>query len=407
MTSATTAPAVAPSGRPRRRLGVGVIGFGWLGQAHSRSLQRIPTLFEDRAYDPRLVACSDAVPARVDQAVASFQFARGSTDWRAVVEDRDVDVVFIAAPNMLHGELVTAVAAAGKAVFCEKPVGGTPELVLRAATAARDAEVISGVGYNYRWAPLVQYARELIAAGELGQITNYRGRFFSMYGADPLGFNSWRFQLDEAGYGVTSDLLSHTVDLAHMLIGPIARVTGTVETFIRERPVFDSTQPGTHYGRGRPEDPRVPVTNEDYAGMLVEFASGVRGTFEASRTAVGPESEMAFDAYGTRGAVGWSLERINELRLYRTPGDATDRGSGYTTVRGGDRFRHHGAFVPGSGNPIGFEDLVCIEDHEFCTAVAQERPYEPGFEQALEWAAVHAALLRSVDTGTWEAVTPL
>jgi predicted dehydrogenase len=405
MTSTVPAPSVARPGGARRRLGVGVIGFGWLGQAHSRSLQRIPMLFDDRAYEARLVACSDALAARVDQAISAFQFARGSTDWRAVVEDRDVDVVFIAAPNMVHAELVEAVAAAGKAVFCEKPVGGTPELVRRAATAARTAEVISGVGYNYRWAPLVQYAREVIAAGELGEITNYRGRFFSMYGADPLGFNSWRFQLDEAGYGVTSDLLSHAVDLAHMLIGPITRVTGTVETFIRERPVPAAA--AGHYGRGRPEDPRAPVTNEDYAAMLVEFAGGTRGTFEASRTAVGPESEMAFDAYGTRGAVGWNLERLNELRLYRTPADAADRGSGYTTVRGGERFRHHGTFVPGSGNPIGFEDLVTIEDHEFCTAVAEGRPYEPGFDQALEWAAVHAALLRSVQSGGWEAVTPL
>ncbi len=405
MTSTASAPAVPRSGCARRRLGIGVIGFGWLGQAHSRSLRRIPTLFEDRVYEPRLVACSDAVAARVDQAVSSFQFDRGSTDWRAIVEDPDVDLVFIAAPNMLHSELVAAAAAAGKAVFCEKPVGGTPELVARAAATARQAEVTSGVGYNYRWSPLVQYARELIAAGELGQITNYRGRFFSMYGADPLGFNSWRFQLDEAGYGVTSDLLSHAVDLAHMLIGPITRVTGTVETFIRERPVPSAAS--SHYGRGRPEDPRRPVTNEDYAGMLVEFASGARGTFEASRTVVGPESEMAFDAYGTRGAVGWSLERLNELRLYRRPADAADRGSGYTTVLGGDRFRHHGAFVPGSGNPIGFEDLVTIEDHEFCTAVAEDRPFEPGFEQALEWAAVHAALLRSVQSGTWEAVVAL
>jgi predicted dehydrogenase len=397
-----TRPAGRATAPARRRIGVGVIGFGWLGQAHSRSLLRIPTLFHDRSYQPKLVACTDALPARVDQAVNSFGFARGSVDWRAVVEARDVDVVFIAAPNMFHGELVAAVAGAGKAVFCEKPVGGTPEHVLRAATAARTAGVISGVGYNYRWAPLVQYARELIATGELGEITNYRGRFLSMYGADPLGVNSWRFQRDEAGYGVTSDLLSHAVDLAHMLIGPITRLTGVVDTFIRERPV--PPDGASHYGRGSADDPRVPVTNEDYAGMLVEFANGTRGTFEASRTALGPESEMAFDAYGTRGAVGWSFERLNELRLYRA---TADRGSGYTTVLGGDRFGHHGVFVPGSGNPIGFEDLVTIEDHEFCTAVAEDRPFEPGFEQALEWARVQDALLRSSRSGSWETVVPL
>ena len=402
MNAAAPPPAGTATPSSRRRIGVGVVGFGWLGQAHTRSLLRIPTLFHDRTYEPRLVACSDALPARVDQAVNSFGFDRGSVDWRAVVEAPDVDMVFIAAPNMLHGELAAAAASAGKAVFCEKPVGGMPEQVLRAAAAARAAGVISGVGYNYRWAPLVQYARELISSGELGEITNYRGRFLSMYGADPLGVNSWRFQLDEAGYGVTSDLLSHAVDLAHMLIGPITRLTGVIDTFIRERPA--PADGASHYGRGSAEDPRVAVTNEDYAGMLVEFADGTRGTFEASRTALGPESEMAFDAYGTRGAAGWNFERLNELRLYRA---TADRGSGYTTVLGGDRFGHHGVFVPGSGNSIGFEDLVTIEDHEFCAAVAEDRPFEPGFEQALQWAAVQEALMRSARTGTWETVRPL
>ena len=391
--------AAGVSGRRRRRIGVGVVGFGWLGQAHSRSLLRIPTLIADRSFDPQLIACSDMLPARLDEAVTSFGFKRATPEWRAVVDDPDVEVVYIAAPNMLHVQLVEAAAQAGKAVFCEKPVGGTPEQIARAARAASDAGVISGVGYNYRWAPLVRYARELIAGGELGRITNYRGRFFSMYGADPLGVNSWRFQLDQAGYGVTSDLMSHAVDLAHMLIGPITRVAGTVETFIKDRPA--PSDGASHYGRGRPEDPRQPVTNEDYAAMLCTFASGARGTFEVSRTMTGPESEHAFDVYGTRGAVGWNFERLNELRLYRA---TEDRGSGYTRVLGGERFGHHGAFVPGSGNAIGFEDLVTIEDYEFCSAVAEGRPYEPGFEQALECAAVQEALLRSAQSGRWEAV---
>ena len=204
---ATEADA-APPGGARRRIGVGVIGFGWLGQAHARSLLRIPTLFERRGFDTELVACSDTLPVRLEQAVSSFGFKRGTAAWQSVIDDSGVDAVFIAAPNMVHVELVQAAARARKAVFCEKPVGGTPEQVARGARAAREAGVISGVGYNYRWAPLVRYARELVAGGELGEITNYRGRFFSMYGADPLGLNSWRFQLDQAGYGVTSDLMS-------------------------------------------------------------------------------------------------------------------------------------------------------------------------------------------------------
>jgi predicted dehydrogenase len=303
---------------------------------------------------------------------------------------------------MLHVELVEAVAAAGKHVFCEKPVGGTPEQTVRAAGAARAAGVTSGVGYNYRWAPLVRHARALIDDGRLGEITNYRGRFFSMYGSDPLGLLSWRFLVDEGGYGVTSDLLSHAVDLALFLLGPITRVVGTTATFIGERPI---AAPGQgHYGRGRPGDPAGAVTNEDYAAMLCEFASGARGTFEASRTIVGPESQNAFDVHGTRGALGWDLERLNELALY-TAGDGLD--TGYTTVRGGDRFPYHGAFVPGAGNAIGFEDLVAIEDHEFCQSIAEGRPFEPGLEEAVAQVSVQAALLRSAQTGSWEPVVSL
>jgi predicted dehydrogenase len=379
-----------------------VIGFGWLGQAHSRSMLRIPTLFAEREFDPELVICGDSSPARVDEAVGSFGFARGTGDWRAVVEDPAVDVVVIAAPNMLHVELIEAAAAAGKHIFCEKPVGGTPEQTVRAEKATHAAGVITGVGYNYRWAPLVRYAAALIAEGRLGEITNYRGRFFSMYGSDPLGLLSWRFLVEQGGHGVTSDLMSHSVDLAHMLLGPITRVVGTTATFIAERPI---AVPGQgHYGRGAPDDPRGAVTNEDYAGMLCEFASGARGTFEASRTIVGPESQNAFDVYGTKGALGWNLEELNELRLYLAEDELH---TGYRTVFGGDRFPYHGAFVPGSGNAIGFEDLVAIEDLEFCRAIAEERPFTPGFGEAVEWVSVQAALLRSAQSGTWEDVVSL
>jgi predicted dehydrogenase len=402
--SVAAASASSAGGAPgaRRRIGVGVVGFGWLGQAHSRSLQRIRTLWADRDFEPELVVCSDPVQARREDAVASFGFAKGAEDWRYVMDDPDVDVVYIAAPNMVHVELVEAAAQAGKHVFCEKPVGGTPEQTVRAEKAARAAGVTSGVGYNYRWAPLVRYAQELISSGQLGELTNYRGRFFSMYGADPLGLLSWRFKLDEGGYGVTSDLLSHSVDLAQMLLGPITRVVGTTATFITERPL---ALPGAgHYGRGAPGDPTGEVTNEDYAGMLCEFANGVRGTFEASRAIVGPESQMAFDVYGTQGAAGWNLEKLNELRLYRA---TEDRGSGYTRVFGGDRFPYHGKFVPGSANGIGFEDLVVIEDYEFCRAIAEERPFAPGFAEAVEWVSVQAALLKSVESGSWEPVVSL
>ncbi|HZC28852.1 MAG TPA: Gfo/Idh/MocA family oxidoreductase [Gaiellaceae bacterium] len=248
----------------------------------------------------------------------------------------------------------------------------------------------------------MRHAARVIADGRLGEITNYRGRFFSMYGSDPLGVLSWRFLVDQAGHGVTTDLMSHSVDLAHMLLGPITRVVGTTATFIPERPL--PAPGGTHYGRGRAGDPTGAVTNEDYAGMLCEFASGARGVFEASRSIVGPESQNAFEVYGTKGALAWNLEKLNELQVYLAD-DSLE--TGYRTVYGGDRFPYHGNFVPGNANGIGFEDLVVIEDYEFCRSVAEERPHRPGFDDAVACVSVQAALLKSAESGRWEPVVSL
>lgn len=384
----------------RKRLGVGVVGFGWMGQAHSRSYRRIPALFADRVADPMLVVCADAVEARRAEAVEGFGFAEATDDWHKVVEHPDVELVVVTAPNMLHVEVVSAAAAADKAVFCEKPVGGTPAQTVAAERACRG--VVTGVGYNYRWAPLVQYAKALIDAGRLGRITNYRGRFLSCYGNDPLGVLSWRFLVDEGGHGVSTDLLSHSVDLAMHLVGPITDVVGTGETFIRERPLPAAA--GTHYDRGRTGDPTGTVTNEDWFGAMVRFASGAVGTFEASRSMTGPESQHGFEIYGTDGSVRWNLERMNELEVYLAHDDPH---TGYTTVFGGDRFAEHGAFVPGRANGIGFEDLVTIEDHYFLTAVAEGHPFDPGFAAAVEYVSVQDALLRSWSSRRWEQVVDL
>jgi len=387
----------------RKRIGIGVIGFGWMGQAHSRSVRRIPTLFPERSFEPDLVACSDTVAARTDDAVASFGFREGTGDWRRVVEHPDVDVVVCTAPNALHLPIVEAAAAAGKDILCEKPVGGTPGETVAAERVSRKAGIISAVGYNYRWAPLVQEAKAIIDAGEIGTVTNYRGRFLSVYGADPLGVLSWRYLLDQGGYGVSTDLLSHAVDLALYLVGPVTDVVGTGATFIRERPLPVPGR-GTHYDRGRPGDPTGEVTNEDYVGMLCVFAGGARGTFECSRAVVGPESQMAFEVYGTDGALAWNLERMNELRYYRR---ADGRHAGYRTIFGGERFHYHGRFAPGNANGLGFEDLVVIEDYEYLCSVVERRPHHPGFSDAVEYVSVQAACLASWQSGRWEPVVSL
>lgn len=385
-----------------KQVGIAVLGLGWMGQAHSRSMLRIPSLFPDRAVDPRLVVCADTEASRRTRAVADFGFRRAVDDWREAVSADDVDAVWVTAPNMLHLPMIEAATAAGKAVFSEKPIGGKPEQAVQAYRASTAAGVATGVGYNYLWAPLVIHAKSIIDSGQLGEITHYRGRFLSMYGSDELGLLTWRFFLDQAGYGVTSDILSHSVSMAQFLVGPITEVIGMRNTTITHRPIAQGA--AGHYGRGTPQDPKGAVENEDFASMLCTFEGGATGTFEASRTIVGPESQNAFEVYGTKGALAWNLETMNELRYYRLTDDLS---SGYTTIYGGDRFPYHGAFAPGQANSIGFEDLVAIEDHVFLESLAGGAPFRPGFREAVDVVSVQQALIDSWTSRRWEPVVDL
>ena len=384
-------------------IGVGVIGFGWMGQAHSRAYRDIPVYYGDSGIRPRLAAVADNVPARLDLARDNFGFGWGTLDWHELIDRDDVDVVDITAPNALHQEIAEAAAAAGKHIFCEKPVGISPEATAAIERAGRHAGIISGCGYNYRWAPLVQYTHQLIVDGRLGELTHYRGRFFSMYGRDRLGLLSWRFIQDEAGYGVLSDIMSHAIDMAQYMCGPIRRVVATKETFVKERPL-PVPGTGTHYDRGKPGDPTGAVTNEDYVGALVEFENGVRGTLEADRSIFGPQSSMAFELNGSKGAASWDHETLNQLQLYLPEEQPTD---GFIEVLGGGSFPNQGAIVPGGGNSIGYEDMKLIEALEFLRSVEAGRQHQPGFVDALANQSVAAAMARSFASERWEDVTSL
>ena len=202
-------------------------------------------------------------------------------------------------------------------------MGISVQATARIEAAARRAGVISGCGYNYRWAPLVRCAKQLIDEGRVGTPTHYRGPFFGMYGRDRLGVLSRRFLQDEAGYGALGDIMSHAIDMAQFLFGPIRRVVATRETVVKERPI-PKPGTGTHYERGSPGDPTGKVTNEDYVGALIEFANGARGTLEADRSIFGPQSQMAFEPNGSKGAISWDHEKLNQIRLYvpeEQPGD--------------------------------------------------------------------------------------
>ncbi|MCH8130798.1 MAG: Gfo/Idh/MocA family oxidoreductase [Acidobacteria bacterium] len=384
-------------------IGIGIIGFGWMGQAHARSYLSIPKYFPEAGIAPRLVAVADTLPERIDLAVQNFGFESGMTDWRALVEHEEIYVIDITAPNTLHQELAEAAAAAGKHIFCEKPVGIVPQATASMELAARKAQVITGAGYNYRWVPLVQYIRRLIEEGRFGELTHYRGRFFSMYGRDRLGLLSWRFLQEEAGFGVLSDIMSHAIDMAQYLCGPITRVVSVKEIFVKERPLPTPGE-GTHYQRGKPGDPTGRVTNEDYVGALVEFANGVRGTLEADRSIFGPQSSMALELNGSKGAASWDHEKLNQLQLYLPEEQPVD---GFIEVLAGDAFPHQGNFVPGGGNSLGFEDVKIIEALEFLKSIEAGRRFRPDFGDALATGSVAAAMARSWETERWEDVVSL
>jgi predicted dehydrogenase len=377
-----------------RTVNIGVIGMGWMGQTHSRSYNQIRDRFYDSGIRPRLVICADDVEARAKESQERFGFETFTTDWREVSRHPDVEAVSITTPNGMHLEMNKAAAAAGKHILCEKPVGRHPGETIECYNAAREAGVITFVGYNYRWAPLVQYARQMIEAGELGTLTHYHGRFLNGYASNPNGFLSWRFD-GEQGLGTLGDLMSHAIDMAHMIVGHVDELTANREIFIKERPI-PTPGVGTHYDVATGSEAKGAVTNEDYVSAIVRFENGVQGTLEACRVINGAKCDMSFE-------IKWNMEKMNELHFQRR-NDKNPAEDGYTELLSGPAHPYHGRFNPAWGCPIGYDDLKVIEAYNFLDSIVTGRQGEPGFKQAYDVAVVSQAIMRSWETERWEKV---
>jgi len=382
-------------------IGIGVIGMGWMGQTHSRSYTLIKDRFFDAGIEPRLVICADNVASRAEQAAERFGFERATTDWREVIAHPDVQAVNVTGPNGMHLEVNRAAARAGKHILCEKPVGRFPEETIESYRAAREAGVMTLVGYNYRWAPLVQYAQQLIQAGELGTITHYHGRFLNGYASNPHGFLSWRF-LGEQGLGTLGDLMSHAIDMALMLNGPVTQLVSNRETFIRQRPI-PTPGTGSHYDTATGDEEQGAVTNEDYVSALVHFENGSHGILESCRVINGSKCDMSFEIHGTKGALKWNFETMNEM-LFQRRRDDNPAEDGYTILRTGPAHPYHQRFNPGWAVSLGYDDLKVIEAFRFLESVATGVPAEPGFEAAAKVARIQQAIMRSWDSGRLERV---
>jgi predicted dehydrogenase len=382
-----------------RKLGIGVIGLGWMGRVHTSSYRRVLEHFPDLGIEPRLVLASDVSAERRAHA-ERIGFEATTEDWRRVVEHPGIEAISVTTPNVLHREMAIAAIEAGKHVWVEKPVGRSLQDTQAVAEAARRAGVISGVGFCYRFAPAVQHARALIKAGDIGEVNHYRGVFMADYANRPEAAASWRFFRADAGSGALGDLMAHIVDMTHHLVGPIDRLSGRTATMIPRRPPLPIGS-GTHFSRVE-TDELVDVDNEDWAGALVELDGGTVGSLEASRVIVGPHVRMRFEVHGTRGALAWELERMNELERFSLAENGDDEG--YMRVVAGAQHPDFAAFQPGAGVPMGYDDLRVLEARTFLAAVRDREQSQPGLNDMVACARVLEAIERSASSGGWEAV---
>ncbi|MFS8197926.1 Gfo/Idh/MocA family protein [Streptomyces sp. CWNU-52B] len=376
-------------------LGVAVVGFGWMGRVHTQAYARVPHHFPQLSLRPELIAVADEVPGRAEEAAARYGFATAARDWRAVVADPRVQAVSVAAPNFLHREIGVAVAEAGKHLWIEKPVGLTADDARAVAGAVAEAGVQGTVGFNYRNAPAVAAARELIAAGEIGTVTHVRIRLFSDYAAHPEGALTWRYERERGGSGVLGDLASHGVDLARFLLGEIASLTADTAVFVPER----ARPTGATAGHARSAGGELgPVENEDYVSCLLRFASGARGVLEACRISVGEQNNYGFEIHGTKGAVSWDFRRMGELGVSR---GTSFQDQPVSTVYVGPGHGEYAAFQPGAANSMGYDDLKVVEAYNFLRSIAEGTPYGATLEDAVRSAAALDAMARSAEQGTW------
>jgi predicted dehydrogenase len=376
-------------------LGVAVVGFGWMGRVHTQAYARVPHHFPQLTVRPQLVTVAEEVPGRAEQAAEQFGFASTTRDWREVVDDPRVQAVSITAPNFLHREIGVAMAEAGKHIWIEKPVGLSTADASAVSDAVTKAGVQGAVGFNYRNAPAVEAARDLIASGDLGTVTHIRVRLFSDYAAHPDGALTWRYELERGGHGVLGDLASHGADLARYLLGDIASLAADTAIFLPERARPTGATAGHALATG---GELGPVENEDYVNCLLRFASGARGVLEACRVSVGEQNNYGFEVHGTKGAVFWDFRRMNELAVSR---GTTYQDQPVTTVYVGPGDGEFGAFQPGAANAMGYDDLKVIEAYRFLRSVAEGTPYGATLPDAVRSAAVLDAMVRSVETGTW------
>jgi predicted dehydrogenase len=383
-------------------MNVAMIGGGFMGKAHAMAYASMPMFFWPAPAIPHRKVVVDVTDGMAEEARRRYGFEEASSDWRAVVNRPDIDVVDICTPNNVHAEIAIAAAKAGKHIICEKPLARTVEEARAMNDAVKAAGVIHMVAFNYRRTPAVALAKKYIEEGRIGRILNFRGTYLQDWSADPDSPLSWRFQKKIAGSGSVGDIATHVVDLAHYLVGPIAEVSALTTTYNKTRPLQQGGVDKLGAAEKAKDAERGEVDVDDEVVSMLKFENGAIGSLEATRNAYGRNNFITLEIHGTKGSIHFNYERRDELQVMFADDPADARG--FRTVYTGPAHPYGNGLWPIPGLGIGYSETKIVECYDFFSAIAKNRLPSPNFEDGLLTELVADALIRSGETGHWEKV---
>ena len=370
-----------------KKLNIAMIGYRFMGKAHSNAWRQVSRFF-NTPFEPVLKVICGRNEEEVRKAADTFGWQEYMTSWEQVIGRRDIDVIDICTPGDTHMPIAIAAAEAKKVVFCEKPLANTLAEAEKMLEAVKSNGVIHMICHNYRRAPAVTLARQMIDEGRIGQIYHYRGSYLQDWIVDPTFPRVWRLEKAKAGSGALGDIASHSVDLSRYLVGEITEVAGMLKTFITERPLQRGSQT------------MAPVDVDDAALSLVKFDNGAIGSIEATRFATGRKNYNRFEINGSRGSIVFNLERMNELELYIEEGP----NSGFRTILATDA-KH--PFIAGwwpPGHIIGYEHTFTHTVLDLLKAIDEQKVPAPNFDDGVRNQKVLDAIEKASASRRWEAV---
>lgn len=361
----------------KKKLNIGLIGMGFMGKAHSNAWNQLNKFF-DVDYEICLKAIADSNGTHLEEFAQRWGFESFTTDWHTLIERDDIDVIDIVTPTFLHKEMAIAAMKAGKHVLCEKPCALSSKDCHEMAEVAKEMGVVTYLNHNYRRVPAVTYAKKMIEEGKLGTIYHYRGTYLQEWIMDENFPLTWQLKKETAGGGPLYDLTSHNTDLARYLVGEPVALSAMLKTFITERPEPGENSKVFSAGDTSESTRKLPVTVDDAAFMVVEFENGAVGNIDSSRFAAGRKNFNCFEIYGSKGALCFNFERMNELQYYDNTGNASEEGYRTIIVTEGDH-PYVGAWWP-QGHIIGYEHTFVHAFRDVVEAIANGTTVTPNFE---------------------------